>query len=86
MAQKIIERGHVGEVLQHIYTSELNINITLFTEGGYFYLGHNEKKSALRGTTIEEVVTHLGVRISNEFPASGFASWWRLNFKQDDLS
>lgn len=85
MAQRIIERSRVGEVLQHIYTSELNINITLFSEGGYFYVGHQEKKSALQGTTIEEVVTHLAVRVAKEFPSSGFASWWKLNFKQDDL-
>lgn len=86
MAQKIIDRSYVGEVLQHIYTSELNINITLFSEGGYFYLGHNDKKSALRGTSIEEIVTDLAVRIAKEFPTSGFASWWRMNFKQDDLT
>ena len=85
MAQKIIERGHVGDVLQQIYTSELNINITLFSEGGYFFVGHHEKKSPLRGTTIEEVVTHLAVRIANEFPSSAFTSWWRMNFRQDDL-
>jgi hypothetical protein len=85
MAQKIIDRGQVGEVLQHIYSSELNINITLFSDGGYFYLGHNEKKTPLPGTTIEEVITHLAVRIAKEFPTSEFASWWRMNFKQDDF-
>lgn len=86
MAQKIIDRGYVGDVLQHIYTSELNINITLFSEGGYFYLGHSDKKSALQGTTIEEAVTHLALRIAKEFPTSGFAAWWSLNFKQDDFT
>lgn len=30
MAQGIIDRPYVGEVLQHIYTRELNIQLTVF--------------------------------------------------------
>jgi hypothetical protein len=85
MAQRIIDRSYVGEVLQHIYTSELNIKITLFSEGGYFYIGAEEKKSPLAGTTIEEAVTHLAFRLAKEFPGSTFASWWTVNFRANDL-
>jgi len=85
MAQKIIDRSQVGDVLQHIYSSELNVRINLFSEGGYFYFGYQDKKIPLPGTTIEEAVTHLAFRLAKEFPGSGFASWWGMNFKQDDL-
>jgi hypothetical protein len=85
MAQRIIDRSYVGEVLQRIYSSELNIRISLFSEGGYFYIGNDDKKSALQGTTIEEAVTHLAFRVAKEFPGSRFATWWSQNFRMDDL-
>lgn len=81
MAQRIIDRSYVGEVLQHIYTSELKIKLTLFSEDGYFYIGELEKRTPLRGTTVEEAVTHLAYRLAKEFPASGFATWWSENFR-----
>jgi hypothetical protein len=84
MAQKIIDRSYVGEVLQHIYKSELNIHLTLFSERGYFYISDAEKKFALQGTSIEEAVTHLALRIATEFPTSKFASWWVGNFSSSD--
>jgi hypothetical protein len=84
MAQKIIDRSYVGEVLQHIYSSELKIKVTLFSEGGYFYISHQEKKSPLQGTTIEEAVTHLAFMLAKEFPGSKFAEWWNMNFKSDE--
>jgi hypothetical protein len=80
MEQRIIDRSYVGEVLQQIYTSELDIRLTLFSEGGYFYIGHYDRKSPLRGTTIEEAVTNLALRVAKEFPTSRFASWWATNF------
>lgn len=85
MTQRIIDRSYVGEVLQHIYASELKIKITLFSEGGYFYVGAEERKAPLHGTTIEEAVTHLAFRVAKEFPGSTFASWWAVNFRGDDL-
>jgi hypothetical protein len=85
MEQRIIDRSYVGEVLQHIYTSGLNIQLTLFSEGGYFKIRHGEKKSPLHGTTIEEAVTHLAGRLSQEYPASHFATWWRTYFQSIDL-
>jgi hypothetical protein len=85
MAQRIIDRTYVGDVLQHIYTSDLNIKITLFSEGGYFYIGNEERKSPLQGTTIEEAVTHLAFRLAKEFPGSTFATWWGANFRGNDL-
>ena len=58
MTQRIIDRSYVGEVLQHIYSSDLNIEITLLTQGGYFYMvDAHEKRTPLQGTTIEEAVT-----------------------------
>ena len=80
--QRIIDRTMVGEILQHIYTSGLGVQLTLFSEKGYFYIGHGDKKTPLRGTTIEEAVTHLAIRLVNEFPKSEFASWWNTHFKE----
>lgn len=78
--QRIIDRSYVGEVLQHIYDSQLDLKITLFSEGGYFYIGYEDRKSPLHGTTIEEAVTQFALRIVKDFPASSFASWWHDNF------
>ncbi len=86
MSQRIIDRSQVGEVLQHMYSSELNIALTLFSEQGYFYIANGDKRLPLRGTTIEEAVTHLAFRLAKEFPVSGFAQWWNMNFRQDDQS
>ncbi|MBT1704741.1 hypothetical protein [Chryseosolibacter indicus] len=86
MAQRIIDRSYVGEVLQHIYTSELNIKVTLFSEKGYFYIANEDHKLPLHGTTIEEAVTDLAFRIAKEFPSSGFAHWWSLNFQAQDFN
>lgn len=83
MAQRIIDRAHVGDVLQQIYTSGINLRITLFSEGGYFYIGHAEKNTPLRGTSIEEAVTDLASLLSKEFPESSFAEWWRMSFEDD---
>ena len=85
MSQRIIDRSYVGEVLQHIYNSELKIKMTLFCEGGYFYIADEERKTPLQGTTIEEAVTHLAFRLSKEFPTSDFAAWWAKNFREQDL-
>jgi hypothetical protein len=84
MAQRIIERSHVGEVLQQIYTSGLNLRITLFSEGGYFYIRHAEKKTPLRGTSIEEAVTDLASLLAREYPESSFSEWWRMNFGDEN--
>jgi hypothetical protein len=67
-----------------MYSSELYITLTLFSEQGYFYIASGEKRLPLRGTTIEEAVTHLAFRLAKEFPASKFAQWWEMNFRQDD--
>lgn len=83
MEQRIIDRSHVGEVLQRIYSSELKIRLTLFSEGGYFYIGHNDMKTPLRGTTVEESATHLATKLAKEFPDSEFAYWWTNNFATD---
>jgi hypothetical protein len=84
MAQRIIDRSYVGEVLQRIYSSDLKIKLSLFSEGGYFYISGEDKRISLQGTTIEEAVTHLAFRLVKEYPASSFASWWMLNFRADD--
>ena len=83
MSQKIIERTHVGDVLQRLYTSDLDITISLISKGGYFYLGTGEKRIALEGTTIEEAISHLAQKIAREFPASDFSRWWVTNFKRE---
>ena len=82
MKQRIIDRTHVGEVLQQIYESDLNLKINLISEGGYFYVGQEEKRTPLQGTTIEEAITHLAFRLAKEFPASDFAGWWIKNFSE----
>lgn len=82
--QRIIDRSYVGEVLHQIYTSNLNIRLALSSERGYFYLTDEGKKTPLQGTTVEEAVTHLAFRLAKEFPTSGFASWWKMNFREDD--
>jgi hypothetical protein len=86
MTQRIIDRSYVGEVLQHIYTSELDIKINLFSEGGYFFIGHNEKRTPLQGRTIEEAVTSLASKIVKEFPQSSFSLWWQQSFIEDNKS
>jgi hypothetical protein len=85
MSQRIIDRSYVGEVLQHIYSSDADLRVTLFSEGGYFYSGTEDKKDPLQGTTIEEAVTHLALKLVREFPASSFATWWRTNFRAEEL-
>jgi hypothetical protein len=77
---QIIDRSYVGEVLQHIYASGLDISIRLLSQDGYFYISNEDKKVPLQGTTVEEAVTHLAQKLASEFPASPFASWWSVNF------
>lgn len=83
MSQKIIDRTHVGDVLQRLYGSDLDITISLISKGGYFYLGTEDKRISLQGTTVEEAVTHLANKIAHEFPSSNFGRWWANNFPQD---
>jgi hypothetical protein len=84
MGQRIIDRSYVGEVLQRIYSSGLAVELTLFSNKGYFYIGESGKKTPLQGTTVEEAVTYLAFRLVKEFPGSSFANWWMLNFRADD--
>lgn len=83
MSQRIIDRSYVGEVLQHIYTSDLNTSIALICNGGYFYLETADGRVALHGTSVEEAVTHLASVLVESFPASTFAEWWISNFRED---
>jgi hypothetical protein len=85
MVQRIIDRSYVGEVLQHIYNSDLDISVSLISRGGYFYGTADEKRIPLQGTTVEEAVTHLAFRLAKEFPGSEFALWWVSNFREDVL-
>lgn len=86
MPQRIIDRSYVGEVLQQIYSSDLNISISLISSGGYFYIESEDKRAALHGTTIEEAVTHLAFRLAQKFPGSQFATWWVNNFREENAS
>jgi hypothetical protein len=83
MAQRIIDRSHVGEVLQHIYGSDLDITVSLVSKGGYFYAASTDKRIPLQGTTIEEAVTDLAFRLANDHPSSHFAAWWVTNFREE---
>lgn len=83
MAQRIIDRSRVGEVLQHLYENDLNIQISLVSNGGYFYADTGKKRTPLRGTTLEEAVTHLATRTAEEFPRSEFAIWWTNSFRDE---
>jgi hypothetical protein len=82
MSQRIIDRSNVGDVLQHLYASDLDITISLISKEGYFYLGADDKRISLQGTTIEEAVSHLAQKISGEFPTSNFARWWGNTFRE----
>jgi hypothetical protein len=84
MSQKIIDRSYVGELLQKIYTSQLNLKISLGSEGGYFYLSENGRRLHFQGTTIEEVVTQLALKVAADYPSSDFAYWWKMNFRASD--
>lgn len=84
MAQRIIDRSYVGDVLQHLYNSDLDIEISLISKDGYFYLSADNKRIPLHGTSIEEVVSDMAFRIAREFPASKFATWWVNNFREED--
>ncbi len=86
MAQRIIDRSRVGDVLQHLYTCDVDITISLISKVGYFYLGVNDKRVPLHGTSIEEAVTDLAFKVASEFPASEFATWWVNNFREDDIN
>lgn len=83
MSQRIIDRSYIGEVLQQLYASDLDISICLLSSGGYFYVDAGNKRVMLQGTTIEEAVTDLASRIAKEFPASKFAAWWVNNFREE---
>lgn len=87
MSQRIIDRSYVGEILQRMYTSDLDIAISLISKSGYYYIGLNDdKRIPLSGTSIEEAVTHLAFRLAKEFPASKFSTWWVNNFREEDFS
>ena len=83
MAQRIIDRSYVGEILQRIYECDLDISISLVSRGGYFYVASADKRLSLQGTTIEEAVTDLAFRLANEHPQSSFAIWWKTNFREE---
>lgn len=83
MAQRIIDRSRVGEVLQHLYENDLNIQISLISNGGYFYVDTGTKRTPLRGTTIEEAVTYLATKTAEDFPQSDFARWWKNSFRDE---
>lgn len=85
MSQPIIDRSYVGDVLQHIYTSDLNVKITLFASGGYFYVADGDHNTPLHGTTIEEAVTDLSLRLVKEFPNSSFTHWWQSSFAAEKM-
>jgi len=86
MSQRIIDRSFVGHVLQYIYASDLNIEVTLFSSGGYFYIVEQAGKVPLQGTTIEEAVTDLATRLVQNHPDSSFATWWLTNVAEEDRS
>lgn len=86
MSQRIIDRSYVGEVLQRIYESDLQVKITLITDGGYFYLEKDGKKLPLHGTNVEEAVTDLAVQLIKQFPSSRFSEWWRDTFRSEQRS
>jgi hypothetical protein len=83
MAQRIIDRSYVGEVLQRMYVSDLDISICFGSTGGYFYVDAQNKRITLHGTTIEEAISDLASRVAKELPASSFATWWVNNFRQE---
>ena len=83
MAQRIIDRSYVGEVLQQLYSSDGNIGISLISNGGYFYFEADDKRVPLPGTTIEEAVTQLAFRMAEKFPESTFATWWINTFREE---
>jgi hypothetical protein len=86
MGQRIIDRSYVGEVLHHMYTSDIDMAISLISKNGYYYIGINDdKRIPLPGTSIEEAVTHMAFRLAKEFPASKFATWWGNNFREEDF-
>lgn len=83
MAQRIIDRSYVGEVLHHLYISDVDVSISLISSGGYFYVQAGGKRIPLQGTTIEEAITHLATQFAKEFPGSRFATWWVNNFREE---
>lgn len=44
---------------------------------------YNNKKNPLPGTTVEEAITHLALTVSQEFPKSPFAEWWKTTFREE---
>ena len=83
MAQRIIDRTYVGDILQHLYASDLDVSISLISKKGYFYLGSDDKRVPLHGTSIEEAVTDLATKLAHQYPASEFAAWWVTNFRDE---
>jgi len=82
MSQRIIDRCYVGEVLQHIYSSDFITSASLIFTGGYFYLELGGARIPLHGTSVEEAVTHLASHLTRKFPASKFATWWSNTFRE----
>lgn len=80
MAQRIIDRSHVGEVLQRIYEGRLVANFTITISEGYFYIEYRQQRTPLQGTTVEEAITDLARHLAREFPQSPFAFWWHDTF------
>lgn len=83
MSQRIIDRRYVGGILQRIYDSDIDFKLTLFSEGGYFYVAQGNRRIPLRGTTVEEAVTDLAGKLTQDFPESDFAVWWRGTFSSE---
>jgi len=73
----------VGEILQHIYDSEIHLKIDWMWDGGFDYSIGSTCDNYIQGNTtstgetnIEKGVEVMAKDIAKQYPKSTFAKWW----------
>jgi hypothetical protein len=86
---KILDRSEVGEVIARIYDSELDFRLeTEWDAGYYFFIGNaydrylGQKFYNPDSHKIEDVMTEVGFRLSEQYPNSDFAKYWTQKVMQ----
>ena len=75
--------AQVGEVLQRLYNSEINIELSSFWDSGFDYKlgdtlnGFSEVPQKILSTSIINTIDAIAFAAVNQYPDSDFAKWYR---------
>lgn len=90
MSNKIIKYHNIGEILQHVYDSEINVKVGWMWDGGIDYIvgdsgsDYWETRNDIQytgRTNICEALEFLCLDLIEKYPASKFTEWFNLNYK-----